>query len=628
MSGHEQISRGVARIGLVAALKARAARAPDAIAARCGGEQIAYSEFDARTDRLAAALRERGLGTGAYVALSFERSIDMLVALWGAIKSGAAYIPVDPAYPNERIAHMAAAARWAALIAPRSLAGRLGAIRGAGPVWPMEELDTDAPPPPPPAPRDPLYAIFTSGSTGQPKAAIVFHEGFANLVEWYADAFALDAGCRVLVLSSLSFDLTQKNLIAPLLAGGTVILQPPGPYDIPAILEQIERHGVTLLNTTPSAFYPLVDAAAGRGFAPMDSLRVAVLGGEPISIPRLRAWIEAPATRASVANTYGPTECTDICAWHRLDRANLDRWPFVPLGREIPNATIALLDGELQPVAPGESGELCIGGIGVGGGYLHDPERTAARFVPDPRPGQPAGGRIYRSGDLARRDADGLLEFRGRMDHQVKVRGFRVELGEIEHALAAHPSVREAVVTARGAGAEDAQLAAWVTAREGKSADADLRAHLAARLPGYMVPSAVNWLDRFPLTPNGKIDRLALQARSPAACPPAPARYAAEGWEARVLALWSSVLGKPVEDPTLNFFDLGGTSLQLAIVHARLREMTGRDVPITDLFQHTTARALARHLGGAGESDARFSPMERARRQRAVFSALSRAAAP
>ena len=626
MTGCEQNPCGVSRIGLVDALRAQIARTPGAMAVHCGGDRISYAEFGARTDRLATALHAQGLGKGGYVAIAFERSIDMLVALWGVIKSGAAYIPVDPAYPDERIAHMAASARWAALIAPRTLGGRFNAIHGAGPVLPLDDLNADGPLPPIPEPHDPLYAIFTSGSTGQPKAAIVFHAGFSNLVEWYIDTFKLNAECRDLVLSSLSFDLTQKNLIAPLLVGGSVILQPPGPYDIPAILDQIGRHRVTVLNTTPSAFYPLVDATAARGFAPLASLRVAVLGGEPISIPRLRAWLEAPGTQACVANTYGPTECTDICAWHRLDRTNLARWPYVPLGREIPQTAVALLDDDLQPVAPGEQGELCIGGIGVGGGYLHDPDRTAARFIPNPHPQLLAGDRMYRSGDLARRDAEGVLEFRGRIDHQVKVRGFRIELGEIEHALAAHPSVREAVVTARGAGAEDAQLTAWVAAREGKPTDVDLRAYLAARLPDYMVPASVNWMDRFPLTPNGKIDRLALHARAPAVASPPSARYAAEGWEARVLSLWSSVLGRPVDDPTVNFFDLGGTSLQLAIVHARLREMLGRDIPITELFQYTTARALARHIEGAGESNNRYSPLERARRQRAIFTAFSRVA--
>lgn len=626
MTDNAQSLRAVSKIGLAGALRAAAARAPGAIAAYCGGDAIRFAEFDSRTDRIAAALNERGLGRGAYVALSIERSIDMLIALWGVIKSGAAYIPVDPAYPDERIAHMAASARWSAWLTQPAFAGRFRAIAGSAPLFTLAELDVAAAPPPDPQPSDPLYAIFTSGSTGLPKAAVVFHAGFCNLVDWYLDAFALDAECRDLVFSSTSFDLTQKNLIAPLLAGGAVVLQPPGPYDIAAILGEIARRGATVVNTTPSAFYPLVDAAAARGYEALASLRVAVLGGEPISIPRLRAWLESPATRACVANTYGPTECTDICAWHRLDRTNLDRWPFVPLGREIPNAAIVLLDEALRPVAPGETGELCIGGAGVGGGYLHDEARTAERFIPNPCPDLAPGPRLYRSGDLARRDAEGVLEFRGRIDHQVKVRGFRIELNEIERALAAHPSVREAVVTARGVGTEQAQLIAWVVSRAGQPTEVDLRAHLAARLPDYMVPASVHWLDQFPLTPNGKIDRLALQARAPAAQAPAAPPAPAEGWEARVLHLWSSVLGRPITDPTVNFFDLGGTSLQMAIVHARLREMAGRDLPITDLFQYTTARALARHVGGGDPTPDRTALVDRARRQRAVFSAMTRAA--
>lgn len=616
-------------LDFVAAFEAQARRTPDAIAVACGTERLSYRALNGRANSLAARLQSAGHGRGSCVGISFERSAEMMVALWAVVKSGAAYIPVDPTYPEARLAHMAASARWSALLTSPALAARFHAVPDAGPVLVTQRADGDeATPDPAPAagPQDPLYAIFTSGSTGQPKAASVFRSGFANLLRWYGEAFQLDASCRALVLTSLSFDLTQKNLFAPLLAGGTVILQPPGPYDLTAIESQITAHAVTLFNATPSAFYPLVDATASRGFVPLASLRAVVLGGEPISVPRLRAWLEAPVTQACVANTYGPTECTDICAWHRMDRRNMDAWPFVPLGREIPGVGIIIVDDQLQPVPDGEQGELCITGAGVGGGYLHDPARTAERFVPNPWPDRVSGPTLYRTGDLARRGPDGVLEFRGRMDHQVKVRGFRIELGEIEQALATHPSVREAVVTAAHGGDEVAGLTAWLLARATPAEPGDLRSHLAARLPAHMIPEQVRWLEAYPLTPNGKVDRRALEARAcapGAAAAPAPAPPGTD-WEPRLLALWSELLGRPVTDTSATFFELGGNSLQLAVLHARLGESTGRAFPITELFSHPTVRSLAVFLGGGADAANRPSIAARARQQQARFTQLRR----
>ena len=252
---------------------------------------------------------------------------------------------------------------------------------------------------------------------------------------------------------------------------------------------------ITVINCTPSAFYPLVDAAAADGFRALASLRFAVLGGEPISVPRLREWLENPETRAEVVNSYGPTECTDICLFHRLHRGNLDDFPFVPLGREIPNVSVSIRDTNLANMSDGEIGELCISGAGVGGGYLNDPARTADRFIA-------AEAIIYRTGDLAKRLPCGTFEFRGRADHQVKVNGFRIELGEIEIALGQHAAVREAVVVTDGI-----RLVAHVqgTATRRNSASISARG-----FPAYMIPSEFLFIEAFPLTPNGKIDRNAL----------------------------------------------------------------------------------------------------------------------
>jgi amino acid adenylation domain-containing protein len=571
-----------------------------------GPNPVSYGDLSRQADSIAALLASRGIGAGHFVGAGFHRSAALIAALLGILKSGAAYVPLDPAYPSARIAQMTGSARLATILTAKEHAGAFpenlvvaidDAARASAEPADLHPLRA----------TDPIYAIFTSGSTGQPKAASVFHSGFANLLDWYHNELALGPDDRTLVISSPSFDLTQKNLFTPLLTGGTLILDDCQTYDITRILGLIRTHGVTLINCTPSAFYPLVDAAALDGFQALASLRFAVLGGEPISIPRLRAWLEHPSCRAEVVNSYGPTECTDICLFHRLHRGNLDEFPFVPLGREIPNVEVTIRDENLAILPDGETGELCIGGAGVGGGYLHDPERSAERFV----------NGIYRSGDLAKRLPCGTFEFRGRADHQVKVNGFRIELGEIEIALNAHDSVREAVVTASGN-----KLTAHV---QGSASTGELRAHLASRLPAYMIPAEFLLVENFPLTPNGKVDRKKLTEAQPADSP-AQTALSDTDLESRVLALWSEILGHPVTDATANFFDLGGNSIHLAVVHVRLRDLTGRDFPITDLFARPNARAIAAHLSPKQTASAVNSAQDRARLAKAGFSRFQRPA--
>jgi amino acid adenylation domain-containing protein len=577
----------------LAAFNQHARLHPDRIALVCGRRTVSYGELWLRTERLAGKLEAEGIGAGTYVGIGLHRSAELIWAMLGILKAGAAYIPLDPSYPQERILRMIASARLETVITTPELAAF---FPGVGTIFP-DSAAGPAPTLPAHAGGDgqsPVYAIFTSGSTGQPKAASVFHSGFANLLEWYGEELRLGADDRTLVISSPSFDLTQKNLFAPLLRGGRIILDDCLAYDITRITGLIREHGVTLVNCTPSAFYPIVEAAAANGYREISSLRFAVLGGEAISIPRLRAWLEHPSCRAEVVNSYGPTECTDICLFHRLHRGNLDAFGFVPLGREIPNVTVSIRGEDLAPLPDGETGELCIGGAGVGGGYLHDPERTADRFV----------GGIYRTGDLAKRLPCGTYEFRGRADHQVKVNGFRIELAEIEIALQDHESVREAVVTAHGD-----RLVAHV---QGDAGAADLRAHLSTRLPAYMIPSEFVSVEKFPLTPNGKVDRKSLRDSMQAG--PVEDLVANDAsLESRILSLWSGILGRTLTDPAANFFDLGGNSIHLAVVHVRLREMTGRDFPITDLFARPSARSLAAHLGPRQDSAAAPSALDRAR---------------
>ncbi|MBC8127063.1 MAG: non-ribosomal peptide synthetase [Gloeobacteraceae cyanobacterium ES-bin-144] len=575
---------------------------PSQCALISGTVSISYEELETRSNQLAAWIQASGIVSEKFIGIGLPRCPELIIALLGILKSGAAYVPLDPSYPETRISQMIASADLKTVLTTPILATRFPNLRVidvsknfSNSIDAIGQINA----------QKPIYAIFTSGSTGQPKAASVFHSGFENLLAWYCSELSLGPEDRTLVISSPSFDLTQKNLFAPLRSGGTLVLDDCLTYDITRILSIVREHRITLINCTPSAFYPLVDASSGDDFKALASLRFAILGGEPISIPRLRTWLEHPNCRAEVVNSYGPTECTDICLFHRLHRGNLDDFPFVPLGREIPNVEVTIRDSNLAPLPDGEIGELCIGGVGLGGGYLYDPSRTAERFV----------NGSYRTGDLAKRLTCGTFEFRGRADYQVKVNGFRVELGEIEIALNSHDDVCEAVVTA-----SSDKLTAHI---QGTASTAELRSHLASRLPVYMIPSEFVSVEKFPLTPNGKIDRNALSA-----VPETISSLARPGThsdlETTILQLWSKVLGSHVTDASANFFDLGGNSIHLAIIHVRLREIVGREFPITDLFANPTAQTIASHLSPNQTASAANTTQDRARLVKNSFARFQR----
>ena len=583
----------------------QAQRRPAQTAVICGTGTMSYGQLNARSNQIANLLRSHRIGRGDFVGIGLHRSLDLPAALLGILKSGAAYVPLDPGYPAARIEQMISSANLKYVLTHRDLAGQFQNVQAIC----LDDDTIDQ------ASTDHIalssekcdliYAIFTSGSTGQPKAASVYHHGFANLLHWYSTELTLAPSDRTLVISSPSFDLTQKNFFAPLITGGTLILDDCQTYDISRITALIREHRVTIINSTPSAFYPLVDAAAADGYAALSSLRFTVLGGEAISVHRLRAWLEHPSCRAEVVNSYGPTECADICAFHRLHRGNLDDFPFVPLGREIPNVQVSIRSKSLKILPQGEIGELCISGVGVGGGYLNDPDRTAQAFTHS----------IYRTGDLAKRHPSGILEFRGRADEQVKVNGYRIELSEIEIALNQHDAVSEAVVIAR-----DNRLIAHV---RGTADLAALRAHLSDRLPAYMIPGEFRFVENFPLTPNGKVDRRALAG---AAAPVAPKTTPGISLDSRILALWSKILARPVHDATANFFDLGGNSIHLAIMHVRLMEMSGRNFSITELFALPSVRSISEFLSPRTEATIPATAQDRTRQAQAGFSRFRRLA--
>jgi amino acid adenylation domain-containing protein len=601
---------------------AQAARTPDAPALVWDGGSLSYAELDARAEHVAHALRARGVGPESRVAVCTSRGPEMVVAMLAALKAGGAYLPLDPGYPRERLAWMLEDSGARVVLASEGMDGRLPAFGG-------EVVVVAAPSPPGPlspasgrkgenddtADRDALshsrtfalshsqlaYVIYTSGSTGLPKGTMVPHAAFAARMRGMAATFGMGPGDRQLQFVSPGFDMQVEEVWVPLVSGGAVVLHPDPAAVPPAeLLRFCGRHGVTKLNLPASYWHQAVDALEDAGMDAPASLRVMVTGAEAPSAEKLRRWRGRVCHALRSFNGYGPTEVTiaasmfDMSAWEPAPGA----FPRVPMGGPLPDTALYVLDGALEPAPAGVPGELYVGGAGVSRGYLGRPELTAERFVPDPFSGD-AGSRLYRTGDRVRRLADGGLEFLGRADRQLKVRGFRVETGEIEAALERHPAVREAVVEPRPDAAGEIRLAAYLVP-EGVAPDAvALRDWLRERLPEHMVPSAWVPLDRLPLTPNGKTDRAALPEPEWGRPASGGERVAPRDTvEEAVAAVWAEVLGLETERVGVHdgFFDLGGNSLLLMRVHAALaRAFPGR-LSMVELFRHATVEETARAL--------------------------------
>ncbi|MBB3105495.1 amino acid adenylation domain-containing protein, partial [Azomonas macrocytogenes] len=485
-----------------------------------GEQHLSYDQLNRQANRLAHKLREQGVGPDVLVGIAVERSLEMIVGLLAILKAGGAYVPLDPAYPKDRLAYMIEDSGIGLLLTQSPLLERLS-IPGSVHSLCLDRMDEELSAYPDSnlenlaQPENLAYVIYTSGSTGQPKGTALRHNSFVNLLHWFQQRCELTAQDKVLLISSYSFDLTQKNLHGILCAGGQLHI-PAGTtgYDPDAYRQQIAEHGITLINCAPSAFYPLLQ---GGHYAGLASLRHVLLGGEPISLAELSDWLSAPQSETvRLHNTYGPTECTDVVVAHTLENLTAYAGHSMPTGRPLPGVQTYILDNGGYPVAPGVIGELHIGGFCVGEGYWHKAGLTAERFIPDPFDDQ--GGRLYRTGDLARYRADGVIEYMGRIDHQVKIRGFRIELGEIEARLQQHLAVREAVVIDID-GSSGKQLAGYlvpsdpsVLASEERqlALRSELKEHLKTTLPDYMVPAHLILLERMSLTPNGKLDRKAL----------------------------------------------------------------------------------------------------------------------
>ncbi|HEX8275786.1 MAG TPA: amino acid adenylation domain-containing protein [Longimicrobiaceae bacterium] len=585
----------------------QAARTPDATALVHGTESLSYRELDRRANRLAHALRRRGAGLETRVGICARRSVDLVVGLLGIVKSGAAYVPLDPAYPRERIALTLRDARAPLAVTQRELVPLLQGHAGGLLLLDADREEIDREPAEAPesgaGPDNLAYLIYTSGSTGTPKGVQIEHRSAVALLHWCREVYTPAECAGVLGSTSVCFDMSVFEVFHTLGVGGTLFMA-ENALELPRLAA---RDRVTLINTVPSAAAELLR----EGGIPA-SVRTVNLGGEALRGSLAQGLYALPHVQA-VYNLYGPTEDTTYSTWLRVERG-AEREPTV--GRAVTGTRIHVLDAGLDAVAEGGVGEVYLAGDGLTRGYLGRPELTAEKFLPDPFSAEP-GARMYRVGDLGRILPDGELEYLGRVDHQVKVRGFRVELGEIETALGAHPGVREAAVTARDDEAGGKALAAYFVPVGGAPAPAELRAWLRERLPEYMVPAAFVALDEFPRTPSGKTDRLALPAPGPAHSGEGTA-YAAPRTptEEAVAAIWAEVLGAERVGVHEHFFDLGGHSLRAAQIVARLRSAFRVDLPMGALFDAPTVAelaALVEAAGGAGEEVPPLVPVPRDR---------------
>ncbi|MGA2183679.1 MAG: amino acid adenylation domain-containing protein [Bryobacteraceae bacterium] len=564
----------------------QAAKTPDAVAVVFKDTRWTYGELNSRANGIASHLRDLGVVRDSLVALLMERSPETVAALLGILKAGGAYAPLDPNDPPARIQALLADLHPVALLTEPALTQHAGgvlapvietaAITGASETNPENISSADGL----------AYVMFTSGSTGSPKGVMVEHRSVVRLVK-NTNYASFDDKQVFLQLAPLPFDASTLEIWGPLLNGAVLAIMPPGLPSLADIAQALRQHRVTALWLSAGLFHAMVD----QQLEALAELRQLTSGGDVLSPAHVRRLLDA-APGIRLMNGYGPTEGTVFTCCYTIPQDHPADLP-VPIGKPIANTTVYILDGQRQLVAPGQTGELYTGGDGIARGYLNQPELTAERFLDDPFSGRP-GARLYRTGDLARFREDGVVEFLGRADKQVKLRGFRVELGEIETALNQHGGVSQSAVALKEGRSEQKSLIAWVVPREGNQpAVADLRAFLAGRLPPYMIPAQFVVVDTLPLNANGKVDRRALaelKDDAPAAQPPQ------SEVERIITEVWEQALGVASPDPDLAFFDQGGNSLQLLQVQGHLEARLHTTIAISDLFLYPSIRSLAGFL--------------------------------
>jgi amino acid adenylation domain-containing protein len=583
----------------------RAAFSPERIAVASDGAALTYAELNARANKLAHRLRRAGAGPERVVALCVERSLDMIVGLLGILKAGAAYLPLDTAYPGQRLAFMLEDAGVGVIVTQEHLLGALPAhpasVVCVDRDWNQIDLEAPSNPDVEVHPQHLAYIIYTSGSTGRPKGVMIPHRSLGRWMACVTALYGFRSDDLVLQFSSLSFDTAAEEIFPCLAVGATLRLRTPSmSTSISELLQRCRDWKVTVLDLPTAFWHELSWELASRNLALPPSIRLVIFGGERALPARVAMWHRATPSRVRLMQGYGPTETTIAATIADLSPLrNVEVFPAeVPIGHVIDIARGYVLDRHLQPVPIGVTGELFIGGDLLARGYRHDPALTAERFIPDPF-GRAPGARLYRTGDVVRRLADGQLEFIGRRDEQVKVRGYRIELGEIEAAVKSQPGVRDAIVVAIDDITDGKRVAAYVVAeRPDEFSVSALRGALRARLPEYMMPASYMLLDALPLMPNGKIDRRSLPA--PVAGGAAVAGTLAvpprTETERLIASIWQEVFNADVVSVHANFFDLGGHSLTLVRVRSRLRDHFGDEISIVDMFRYPTISALADHL--------------------------------
>ena len=601
-----------------------AAAHPRRVAVESGGRSITYSELDAWSGRIAGRLAGRGLGPGSRVAVLAEPSAAMVAAALGVLRCGAAYVPVDPANPDARIGALMSDARAGGVVATAATAHR---VAGLGlPVVDPDEIDPASAPVPLPRPlihsHDPAYIVYTSGSTGEPKGVLVEHGQLAASTS--ARRLVYPGSPAFLLVSPLAFDSSVAGLWGTLTSGGRLVVATTEEIREPErLVELVHDHRVDRLLCVPGLYRVLLDAAERVGIERLRTLDTVIVAGEPLPEALVDRHRALRGRGAALVNEYGPTEATVWASYHRVCGPGAGAGP-VSIGGPVPGVRLHVLDGRGLPVPHGAEGELVIGGALVARGYFGRPDATARVFVRDPFAGVP-GARMYRTGDIVAWNEAGTLDFRGRRDHQVKIRGHRVELGAVEAALRAVPGVRDAAVVPDASGA---RLAGFLLA----SPDTDpgaVRARLAETLPAIMVPARLQVVDRFPVTVNGKVDRAALSATGPEVAPVAVAPGGEGATSTGVAAAWAEVLKLDTVPSEVNFFDLGGHSLTMFELQDALERHTGSRPSMVALFRYTTVAAQTSLIrdGGCGPDESRTDMQAAAARRANAVRARRRRAA-
>ena len=551
-------------------------------------ETLSYAALNSKANQLAHYLMAQGVKADDLVAIVLDRSFEMVISMLAVLKAGAAYVPIDPSYPQERIDYIISDAKASLVLNSESL-DKIDVDSYAS-----DNLQTET------GSQNLAYVIYTSGSTGNPKGVMLTHQGVVNLNEWYSKSFDFNEQSANLIIISFGFDAVQKNIFSVLKTGGQIVLPRSEHYNPDYLSDLIKKHACTHLNCVPSAFYPLMETSVN--YDKIRSLKYVLVGGEATKKENITEWYQKVDTQ--FVNIYGPTECNDITLAYLLSKA--DDAATIPVGVPVYNAQVYIVDKEMNLVAQGVSGELCIAGDGLSKGYLYQPEMTSEKFINNPFS---ADEKMYRTGDLVKMLEDGNIEYLGRIDEQVKIRGFRIELGEIEQQLLKLDNIKEAVVLAQEDSKGNKSLVAYIVnenvSENGEPLElSEVRTELLHHLPDFMVPSAIAVLDTMPLTPNDKIDKKALASMHVVI--ESSHEYVAprDETEAKLAKIFADVLNVEKVGVYDDFFELGGHSLLATQLVSKIRNVFNIELPLKELFSNANIDALKQYLSTSTKTSA------------------------